>query len=166
MQLQQAISNVFLHLNNVLNQLTNEQYQQPGKALSNATIGQHVRHILELYTCLYTGYQTGIVNYDNRQRDTRIEQDKNFAADLIQEIIINLQKPDKDLILEASYEMEGGTMVQVATNYFREIMYNLEHTVHHMALIRIGLKEVSMVNIPEGFGVAASTIKFRKTVMM
>lgn len=83
MQLQQAISHVFLHLNNVLNQLTNEQYQQPCKALSNATIGQHVRHILELYTCLYTGYQTGIVNYDNRQRDTRIEQDKNFAADLI-----------------------------------------------------------------------------------
>lgn len=161
MQLHQAIRNVLLQLSNSINQLTNEQYQRPGKTLFNATIGQHVRHIIELYICLYTGYETGIVNYDKRKRDTRLEQDKDFANELMEMISHNLEKPNKHLLLEANYEEED-TVVNVPTNYYREIIYNLEHTVHHMALIRVGIREVSEINIPEDFGIASSTIKYRK----
>jgi hypothetical protein len=38
-------------------------------------------------------------------------------------------------------------------------MYNLEHTIHHMALIRIGISEVSDIRLSENYGVASSTIK-------
>ena len=44
MQLHNAINNVFAQLNATLELLTPKQYKQPGKLLSNATIGQHVRH--------------------------------------------------------------------------------------------------------------------------
>jgi hypothetical protein len=49
MQLQQAVNNIFVQLADSLNQLTQQEYSQPCKTLFNNTIGQHVRHIIELF---------------------------------------------------------------------------------------------------------------------
>ena len=160
MQFKEAIKNVFNQLDESLIKLSEAQYKQPSKILFNATIGQHVRHIIELYICLYNGYETGVVNYEKRNRDIRIETDKDFAIELLQMITHNLDRSNKDLVLEACDD--NSPAVPVATNYYREIVYNLEHTVHHMALIRVGINEISTISIPDGFGVASSTIKYRK----
>src|SRR5215213_5922033 len=101
MQLQQAVNNVFVQLSTTLDQLGQEQYVQPCKTLFNATIGQHVRHIIELFQCLENGYDQGLVNYEKRKRDTRIETDKEFAAGLLTEVHQGLTRENKDLQLEA-----------------------------------------------------------------
>ena len=163
MQFRKVIENVFFQLTDSLEQLSPAEYSQSSKILFNASIGQHVRHIIELYVCLYNGYETGTVNYEKRKRDVRIETDKDFAIELMQMICNNIEKVDKDLLLESNYDEQSTDEINVATNYYRELLYNLEHTVHHMALIRVGINEVSTINIPEGFGVATSTIKYRKT---
>jgi len=162
MQLQHSIRNVFVQLSGSLNQLSDEQYTQPSGLLFNATIGQHVRHIIELFICLDEGYETGVVNYEKRKRDRRIETEKDFANALLHGIYSHLDRMNKDLVLEAGYDEHSGDTVVVTTNYYREIIYNLEHTVHHMALIRVGITEVSKIELPEDYGVAASTIKYRK----
>jgi len=161
MQLHQAINNVFIQLANSLEQLTPEQYNKPIHTLFNASIGQHVRHIVEFFICLNQGYETGVVNYENRKRDHLVETDKAFAASLLVDIYTGLEKADKPLILEASYDEHSDETIRVQTNYYREIVYNLEHVVHHMALIRVGITEVSDIVLPEGFGIASSTIKYR-----
>lgn len=161
MQLQGAIKRVFTQLSETLQQLTPQQYIQPGTALLNATIGQHVRHILELFIELDKGYLCGVVNYDNRQRDLRLETEPSFANDTLLGIYPLLNKPDKPLRLVLDYNENIPELVSVTTNYQRELVYNLEHTIHHMALIRIGLHEVATISIPENFGVATSTIKYR-----
>ncbi len=163
MQLQQIVKNVFVQLSESLHQLTDEQYVQPSKTLFNATIGQHVRHIIELFICLENGYKTGEVNYEKRKRDLAIENNKDFANELLQKIYAGLEKPNKKLLLESNYDEHSAEGITVTTNYYREIIYNLEHTVHHMALIRVGINEISTVAVPDGFGVASSTIKYRKT---
>lgn len=163
MQLQESIKNVFIQLNNSLTQLSNEEYTKPSEQLFNATIGQHVRHIIELFICLEKGYATGIVNYEKRKRELAIETDKEYARQLLSGIFRSIERPDKTLLLEANYNEQSEETLLIGTNYYREIVYNLEHTVHHMALIRVGLKEVSTIQVPQEFGVAASTIKHKKT---
>lgn len=162
MQLHQAIQNVFVQLNGSLEQLTPEQYVYPSPTLSNASIGQHVRHIIEMFICLEAGYQPGVINYENRKRDIKIETEKDFAAGLLKDIYAGLDKPNKNLVLEATYNEDSNELILFDTNYYREIAYNLEHTIHHMALIKVGIKEVSTMAIPDGFGVASSTLKHRK----
>lgn len=162
MHLQQSVKNVFVQLNDSLLQLSNEEYIRPSTRLFNATIGQHVRHIIELFICLDHGYDGGIVNYEKRKRNLAIETDKEFARELLLGIYRSMSRPDKSLLLEANYDEHSEETLLIDTNYYREIVYNLEHTVHHMALIRVGINEVSNIQVPQEFGVAASTIKHKK----
>ena len=160
--LKQPIQHVFVQLSETLNQLSHEEYVQPGKTLINATIGHHVRHIIELFQCLEKGYEEGVVNYEKRKRDHQIETNKELASVLLKEIYQNLDKENKQIVLEAEDYCEATQIVLIPSNYYRELAYNLEHTIHHMALIRVGVKEVSSINLPEEFGVAYSTIKYRQ----
>lgn len=162
MQLQQAVNNVFVQLAATLQQLSAYEYAQPCKTLYSNTIGQHVRHIIELFQCLENGYDEGKVNYEKRKRNALIESDKKIAEKLLNEIHAVLNKPNKELVLEACYDDISDEQITIATNYYREIAYNLEHTIHHMALIRTGIQEVSHIAVPEDFGVASSTLKHRK----
>lgn len=164
MQLQQAVNNVFVQLSETIRQLSNSQYMQQCRNLGNNTIGQHVRHVIELFQCLEAGYPGTHVNYEKRKRDIRIETDKDLALQLLQDVYAQLNKPDKELVLHASYDELSEEWIEIPTNYFREVAYNLEHTIHHMALIRVGICEVSDIMLPEEFGVASSTVKHRKHV--
>jgi hypothetical protein len=162
MKLKEPISNILNQLQYVINMLTNDQYVQPVKVLSASTIGQHTRHILEFFIELDKGYESGIIDYDKRVRNRAIETDKDFTLLTIREIDRNLVKPDRDLLMQAGYENDNTYSLPVYTNYFRELVYNLEHAVHHMALIRIGVNAITDIVVPEEFGVASSTIKYRK----
>ena len=84
MLLKQPIQNVFVQLSESLNQLTDDEYIQPSKILFNASIGQHVRHIIELFLCLEKGYESGVVNYEKRKRDYQIETDKDLRHTIAQ----------------------------------------------------------------------------------
>ena len=161
MNLHLAVVKVFKQLSETLQQLSPRQYVQEVNALRNATIGQHVRHIIELFIELDKGYAGGIVNYDQRKRDLRLETDIEFVIDTIEHFHLLLNKADKPLILQYDYSENSIEIITVSTNYQRELLYNLEHTIHHMALIRVGLTEVSDIIVPENFGVATSTIKHR-----
>ncbi len=162
MQLQLAVKKVFEQLSGSLNMLAPDQYSSPCDHLSASSIGQHVRHIIEMFQCLEAGYQTGVVNYENRKRDRAVETDRDLALDLLAEILGGLSKQDKPLLLEGAYDEEASFPLQFPTNYYREIVYNLEHTIHHMALIRVGLKELKGIDMPESYGVASATVKHRK----
>jgi hypothetical protein len=163
MKIQKAIQNVFVQLSDSLRQLSNEEYTQKCPALFNATIGQHVRHIIELFICLDQGYEKGLINYEKRKREYTIETNKDVAIEFLQQIPVKFYRHDKNFLLEATFDEHSNETILISSNYFRELVYNLEHTVHHMALIRIGINEVSAVKVPEEFGVASSTIKYKKT---
>lgn len=160
MRIQQSFKVIFSQLADSIARLTNEQYSQKIETLSGATIGQHVRHVIEMFVCLQDGYAVGTINYENRKRDISTEISKEKAIHLINEINNSIFQENKSLVLEAGFDENSYDLHSYATNYFREIAYNLEHTIHHMALIKIGIKRVSDIILPENYGVAPSTVKY------
>jgi hypothetical protein len=163
MQLKAPVLNLLGQLQFVVEQINNEAYTSPVKILANATIGQHTRHILEFFIELNKGYENGTVDYDRRERDHRIESDKFFAVEMMQQIGGLVEKPEREINLRAEYGNSSTSAVSVPTNYSRELVYNMEHMVHHMALIRIGVEAMTTINVPVEFGVATSTLKYRQT---
>jgi len=162
-ELSAPIRTLLCQMEELLLALTDEQYGKKLRVLSNASLGQHTRHILEFFIELNTGYETGLVNYDNRKRDYNLEISRATAIDQINALIAGLEKEDKILTLAADYGQDQDCTIRVSTNYQRELVYNLEHMVHHMALLRIGIQAQSGIRLPEDFGVALSTIKYRKS---
>lgn len=135
-----------------------ENYTAPCHELSQATIGQHTRHVIELYQCLLAGYEVGVVNYDARERNKLYENDTNEAIAVIKEIQNSLIRPDKALDVVCG----AGEPVIISSNYNREVLYNLEHCIHHQALIRVALIAADTLAVSDEFGVAPSTIQYRK----
>ena len=154
-----SIKNTLIELKDVLHQLNNETFTKPIPSISNATIGEHTRHIIELYQAVLTAHDTGTLNYDARPRNKTIQENKIIAITTIDEIVNTIEKEDKKLIMEHSV---SNLITRIETNYFREILYNLEHCIHHQALIKVGLLSFKDVLITETFGVAPSTLEFRK----
>jgi hypothetical protein len=149
-------------LSDLLSRLDNEAYCHASKWLSGASIGQHSRHVIELVQCLLKGYDDALVNYDNRKRDNLLETDISFAIDSVSELIAQINQPDKPVLVEGNFDLEVQIPIQIQSTYHREIAYNIEHAVHHMALIKVGLKELNIALHDENFGVAYATVQHRK----
>jgi hypothetical protein len=153
-----AIFKALNELSVLVSQLSNEDYCSPCHDLSNATIGEHTRHIIEMFQCLENQYETGIVNYDHRKRDYRIQTNTAFAKDCIDTILNQVDKPNKNLQLQQIFDDEE---LLIDSNYDRELLYNLEHCIHHQALIKVAIIQSKTIEIDENFGVARSTIEYR-----
>lgn len=143
----------------LLDQLSDYDYAKSCEALSNATIGEHVRHILEMYQCLENGYESEILNYDKRERNIRIQTETEFAKQVIAEIKTGLKSENKIIYLE---QLIDGLSIRIQSNYYRELLYNLEHCIHHQALIKVAVLQLKDISVSENFGVARSTIEYRK----
>ena len=167
MDLKKACINILDQLEEVVRQIEPNHFSQPSELLSRSTIGQHIRHTLEFFLCLERGADSGLVNYDKRSHDKLIETDKVLALAAIQNtrLFVNSQETNKPLRLEVGYDPEQEQFIAIHTNFARELVYNIEHAVHHMALIKIGVRETApYVQLPADFGIAASTIRYKGSV--
>lgn len=150
-------------LADLVHQLQERDYRRSSETLSGATIGQHLRHTLEFFISFQAGYRLGTVNYDKRLHDKVIEPERDAALATIRHAVefVSDLHDSKTLTLEVGYDLVSDEHICVETNVWRELVYNIEHAVHHMALIKIAVREVaSYVSLQHDFGIAASTIRY------
>lgn len=149
-------------IRSLLLKLSNDQYTSESTLLSQATIGQHVRHILEFYTCALDGLTSQHINYDNRDRNLLVENNTAVALEYLDKVNRKLNETTHDikLILEGNFCEEENENIKIRTTYFRELAYCLEHSIHHLALIKVSLNEMKSAHLIDfGFGIAPATIR-------
>jgi len=155
-----------LQIKELICNMKEEDFSKKLEILSGSSIGQHLRHILELYQCLLDGNIINEVNYDNRKRNLKLESDPAYALNFIEEITdkINHLKGDKMLTLFGSFTADSDHKTAIMTSIYRELAYNLEHSIHHQALIKIGLSAMGLSYLVDSdFGVAPATIKYQNS---
>jgi hypothetical protein len=154
---------VLCQLETHLERLTPTQYAARLSVFNGSSIGAHTRHILEFYDCLLASVSSGTVNYDARKRDRQVESDMHYALDLLRTISRSIERINRNnntLILAC--DQPDHDVYYISTTLDRELLYLLEHTVHHLALIRIGIQvHFSHVEIHPDFGFAYSTVAYR-----
>ncbi|MEJ4087858.1 hypothetical protein [Galbibacter orientalis] len=161
--IQNTTNTTLNQLKEIIKVLSSEQFSTPLIILNNSSVGMHVRHILEFYQCLLDGIETGIVNYDMRKRNVKLETQPTYCIEVINEILTYLKKNQEniELCLKGCYcHTEETIQIEVKTSLDRELIYNIEHTVHHLAIIRIGINAIdSSITLNDSVGIASSTIR-------
>lgn len=150
---------VLHELGTVIAALSTEAYTAPCSFLSGSSIGQHVRHSLEMFQCMIAGYEVGVVNYDHRKRNLVMEGSTEYALEVIKDVMSQLERPDRIMNLEGGLGTD--LLFDTTSSYNREMLYNLEHAIHHMALMRVAIEQTTDIALPPSFGVAPSTLQFR-----
>lgn len=152
---------VIRQLTDLLKQLSPYEYTKSLCVLNGSSIGQHTRHVVEFYQCLLAGKSDGIVDYDGRERNLLLENDLNFTIEALEKIensVVSIKNPSETILLSVNYCTYNQYFIK--TNFLREMVYLVEHSIHHYALIRIGLQQnFSNITIPKNFGIAFSTIR-------
>lgn len=153
---QQLLSDLLL----VLNQLKDSQYKMPLSVFEGVSIGQHVRHIIEFYQCVIRYNQDDIIDYDSRKRDLEIEQNLYYSRLQCEKLIEELVDFKPITFYKVVVNLPNDSHCVIETTFDRELAYLLEHTIHHFAIIKIGISNhFSHVIFPAGFGLAYSTQK-------
>jgi hypothetical protein len=69
----------------------------------------------------------------------------------------------RKLKLNANYSNDSLFQNTVETSAGRELVYNIEHAIHHIAMIKIAvINLLPHIKLPDNFGVAYSTIFYRE----
>lgn len=150
-------------LHDVTVQLNEKDYSMPLELLYGNTIGKHIRHVYELYDELIRGIVLNGVNYDSRKRNLQIESDPIFSCNFALEIGARLSKLEEDKALQLSGNFGDDVNIIANTSLGRELAYNIEHAIHHMAIIKICLNHYfNYVSLHQNFGIAYSTQNYMK----
>jgi uncharacterized damage-inducible protein DinB len=147
-------------LGDAIGGFTNAVYTHTASA-QTASIGMHIRHILEFYQALVKTVQASNspdICYDNRQRNMLLETSQEQATQAIEAIQHALAgwSPD-DCNLKLSVILAPAQpMMPISTTLHRELYHVLDHMVHHMALIKL-IAEKQNIALAANFGLARAT---------
>ena len=150
-----------------LNKLDALSFTRPPEGELGGTIGMHFRHVIEFYKELVKVIKADEVDsllcYDNRQRDLKLETSIEDSIETLESLAMDLKSsPEADRVFTLRSLLEvGQPMVDLPTSLFRELQYVLEHSVHHMAIIKM-LAEQMNVSLDSNFGVATATQDYHK----
>ncbi len=135
---------------------------------SDASVGAHYRHCLDHFSSLLGGIPLGTIDYDNRARDPELETNREAAAEMtrsVQRMAAQLEQTSLSNSIEVrckiSYASDEVPLLQSRID--REIMFCISHAIHHFALIGMMCRLLE-IPLPDGFGVAPSTVKHQREI--
>lgn len=155
---------IFNQINDLMCNLNDEVMTSSLDILHHATIGQHLRHIADFYLCILNGMNHGVIDYSARARNPLLEQSASFYQNTMSDIhnIVSTLVWDTPISIIPDIAFTNGHCVTVQSSIGRELMYAFDHALHHLAIIKIGLKtNFPTIHISDSLGVAPSTIRHK-----
>lgn len=124
-------------LRDLLARMSDEAYQAhaPGKS----PIGAHVRHLLDHGRAVLQGIDSGIVDYEQRQRGAAVEQDRALAMSQLERLCMDFAGCSVDHLARTVQVQvmirSDGQLGLCPSTIEREILFLLSHQHHHHAVI-------------------------------
>ena len=161
----ESVRHINKQIQGILDQLTDHQYALNLDIFNGSSVGMHIRHIFDFYDCIVNGCDCDSIDYNKRDRNPSIEQNRIAAISAFTQmasLASNLNDHTSLSIVTDFSIDEKDDRPSVNSSIGRELMYAYDHAVHHLAIIKMGIKaSFPEVILESHLGVAPSTIKYQ-----
>lgn len=143
-----------------------DTYVRSDPATFGSGVGPHMRHVLDHYASFISGLEWGTINYDDRKRDTEVEQSLEACIGKAGDLLASLRCVAIDIESRVKVIVSANTVGNddlSESTFARELQFLASHTVHHYALIAIASR-MQGIKPDEQFGIAPSTLKYLQAV--
>lgn len=145
----------------LLTAITDEQYSDKSIPPYYSSIGANMRHILDVFACVFNGLDKKCVDFSDRERNQLAEEKKTYGIAYFNEVIAQLhclQSEDFDEIISVTDDLGTG---KVTANYTlgSALIQAHSHAIHHFASIGFIIHQLG-VELPDAdFGYNPTTPK-------
>ena len=113
-----AITNNLQRGIKLLNSIDENQYTDVSVAPYYSSIGVHMRHILDVFDCVFIGLESNNVDLSARKRNALVEQKISLGLDYFSEIITKLEDlkaENLDIIVQVKDDLGLGVVTAMIT---------------------------------------------------
>ena len=143
----------------LLNSIDDNKYSDMTIAPYYSSIGGHIRHILDIFDCIFDGLDQGEVNLAARKRNELAEQKVAVGLDYFNQVIDklnNLKGVDLNQIVPVQDDLGLGEIVQNYTLGSALIQAH-SHAIHHFASLGYLINQLG-IDLPDNdFGYNPTT---------
>ncbi|WP_339667883.1 hypothetical protein [Dasania marina] len=129
-------------------------------------IGTHIRHVYDHFNALQEGKRTGTVDYNQRSRNSKAETDIVISEAQHKQIVAALADGthfSSTLKVISEIDCFKTENMEIPSNYARELLYLINHAIHHVAIIKLIL-EHNGVSVPSYIGLAPGTASYLRVL--
>lgn len=145
----------------LLNCISNDEYNNTSVAPYYSSIGGHIRHILDVFECIFEGLESGHINLINRKRNELVENYTKLGIVYFEDIIQQLKLIDKEDFNKIVIVTDDLGLGIVSANYtFGGIIIQAHsHAIHHFASVGYVISQLG-IELPDvDFGFNPTTPK-------
>jgi len=144
---------------NLLNSVSDQEYANNSTAPYYSSIGIHMRHILDVFQCIFDGVDKGQIDLSARQRNEMAETRVAVGIAYFERIIALLEEvreEDLNRMVEVKDDLGLG-MITANYTIAAALIQAHSHAIHHFASIGYIISQMG-INLPDGdFGYNPTT---------
>jgi uncharacterized damage-inducible protein DinB len=148
----------------LLSQITDEQYSDISIAPYYSSIGGHVRHILDVFDCVFEGIPFENINLITRKRNILVEKYTTNGIEYFEEVKLKLNRLENtnfNKIVKVTDDLGSG---EITANYTIEaiLIQAHSHAIHHFASVGYIISQLGIKLPDDDFGFNPTTPKHLK----
>jgi uncharacterized damage-inducible protein DinB len=148
----------------LLSQITDAQYSNTSIAPYYSSIGSHIRHILDVFDCIFEGLPLDNINLINRKRNSLVENFTANGIDYFKEVKLKLNQLDTNNFNKIVKVTDNLGLGEVTSNYTLAaiLIQAHSHAIHHFASVGYIISQLGIKLPDDDFGFNPSTPKHLK----
>lgn len=145
----------------LLNNISNDEYSDDSIAPYHSSIGCHIRHVLDVFSCVFSGFEEKKIDLRKRERNELAEQNTEIGIEYFNSITDQLKKIKKeDLEKEVIISDDLGLgIITVKSTLGAALMQAQSHAIHHYASIGYLIYQLGIELPDSDFGFNPTTPK-------
>tara|TARA_B100000809_G_scaffold90011_1_gene88514 strand:+ start:1546 stop:2043 length:498 start_codon:yes stop_codon:yes gene_type:complete len=145
----------------LLSTISEDHYKNRSVAPYNSSIGIHIRHIMDMFDCIFEGLESGEIDLTARKRNKDAEEILPIGKDYIRTTIAKVSELDTKKLSRIVYVTDdlGEGKIRAEYTLSAILIQAHSHAIHHYASIGYIIHQLGVELPDDTFGFNPTTPK-------